>query len=391
MDYYDRNDFDLDADRRHKKEKSGRKVFLAGLAGALFGVLMGAFGLYYWMDRSTYLPTIEQSEIESPPAREILINTDSEIYYAAAVAEKAMDTVVGIVTKETYNNAFFGPQTTEGIGSGVIVDSNGFILTNSHVVSDGRADSIIVKFVDGSEAEGQVLWQNTTLDLAVVKVDKSGLKAAELGDSDELIIGEPVVAIGNPLSFELDRTVTNGIVSGLNRSITLDSYTVMKPLIQTNASINPGNSGGPLLNAEGKVIGINTAKITSAEGLGFSIPINIAKGIVEDIIEEGFVSDVYMGIRGVALNMYERQLNVTLSADHGVVVVEVIKESPAQKSRLQSGDVIQKMDNERIEDMGDIQRYLFKYKPGDSAILTIVRDGETIEIEMEFEKKPDDF
>ncbi len=371
--------------KKKRPKKSG--YFLAGFLGALLGLITGVFGVFYYLDNFLEMPESETSLVATP----INIRLQDEVYYAVAVAQKAMDSVVGIITKETYNNAFFGPQTTEGIGSGVIVSSDGFILTNSHVVSDGRADSIIVRLTDGTEIEGQVLWNNATLDLAIVKVEREGLQAAELGDSDALIIGEPVVAIGNPLSLQLDRTVTNGIISGLNRSINIDRYTVMKPLIQTNASINPGNSGGPLLNARGQVIGINTAKIISAEGLGFSIPINIARSLVEEMIAEGSITDVYMGIRGVTLAVYERQLNVSLSADYGVVVVETVTGSPAAKAGLQTGDVIQSINNTKIVDMGDIQRHLFKFKPNDEAELTIIRNGEEITLTIVFEAKPEDF
>jgi S1-C subfamily serine protease len=367
-----------------KKERKSLKYFFSGLAGALLGILIGAGGLYYYFD-TNFMPLLN-SPTGNP--REININTTDDIYFAVAVAEKAMDSVVGIVTRSPNRNSLFGSQYSEGMGSGVIVSSDGYILTNSHVIADGSAESVIVKFIDGTEAMGEVLWNNVTLDLAVVKVDKNGLQAAELGDSDDLVIGEPVIAIGNPLSLELDRTVTNGIISGLNRSITIENNAVMKPLIQTNASINPGNSGGPLLDAQGMVIGINTAKIISAEGLGFSIPINVAKDIVAEVIRDGTFSDVYVGIRGVAIDVYERQLNVSLSAEYGVVVIETLKDSPAQDSGLNSGDVIQKIDGLQLQDMGDLQRALFKYKPGDKATLGIVRNGQMIEIEIIFEKKP---
>ncbi len=370
-----------------KKDRKSLKYFFSGMVGALLGILIGAGGLYYYFENN-YLPLMD-SPTGNP--REININTSDDIYYAVAVAEKAMDSVVGIVTRSSNGNSFFDSQFTEGMGSGVIVSSDGYILTNSHVIADGTVESIIVKFIDGTESPGEVLWNNVTLDLAVVKVDKKGLQAAELGNSDELVIGEPVIAIGNPLSLELDRTVTNGIVSGLNRSITLENNTVMKPLIQTNASINPGNSGGPLLDAQGMVIGINTAKISSAEGLGFSIPINVAKDIVEEVIRDGTFADVYIGIRGVAIDVYERQLDVSLSAEYGVVVIETLSDSPAQDAGFNSGDVIQKIDGLPLNDMGDLQRALFKYKPGDKATLEIVRNGEILEIEIIFENKPSGF
>ncbi|MDP3386647.1 MAG: trypsin-like peptidase domain-containing protein [Eubacteriales bacterium] len=370
-----------------KKERRSLKYFLSGFAGALLGILIGAGGLYYYFD-ANFMPLLNNP---TGNPREININTTDDIYYAVAVAEKAMDSVVGIVTRSPNRNSLFGSQYSEGMGSGVIVSSDGYILTNSHVIADGVAESVIVKFIDGTEAPGEVLWNNVTLDLAVVKVDKNGLQAAEFGDSDNLVIGEPVIAIGNPLNFELDRTVTNGIISGLNRSITIENNAVMKPLIQTNASINPGNSGGPLLNAQGMVIGINTAKIISAEGLGFSIPINVAKDIVEEVIRDGTFSDVYIGIRGVAIDVYERQLNVSLSVAYGVVVIETLTDSPAQDVGLNSGDVIQKIDGLQLKDMGDLQRALFKYKPGDRATLEIVRNGQMMEIEITFEKKPSGF
>lgn len=368
-----------------KQERKSLKYFFSGLAGALLGILIGAGGLYYYLD-TNFMPLFD-SPTGNP--REINISTTDDIYFAVAVAEKAMDSVVGIVTRSPNRSSLFGSQ--EGMGSGVIVSSDGYILTNSHVIADGSAESVIVKFIDGTEASGEVLWSNITLDLAVVKVDKNGLQAAELGDSDDLVIGEPVIAIGNPLSLELDRTVTNGIISGLNRSITIENNAVMKPLIQTNASINPGNSGGPLLDAQGMVIGINTAKIISAEGLGFSIPINVAKDIVEEVIRDGTFSDVYIGIRGVAIDVYERQLNVSLSAEYGVVVIETLKDSPAQDAGFNSGDVIQKIDGLKLKDMGDLQRALFKYKPGDKANIEIIRNGQVMEIEIIFEKKPSGF
>jgi|LGOV01.1.fsa_nt_gb S1-C subfamily serine protease len=369
-----------------KNRGQGKKYFFTAMAGALAGVIIGGFGVYYFIASN-----IEENDGNLSIIREINVNTNDSLYYASAVAEKSMDTVVGIVTTEKVNDIFWGTKTYEGMGSGVIVDSDGYILTNSHVISDGDADTIRVKFIDGTESEGKLLWNNATIDLAIVKVDRTGLPAAEFGNSDDLSIGEPVVAIGNPLSLELDRTVTAGIISGLNRSIQIDEYTVMEPLIQTDASINPGNSGGPLFNSEGLVIGINTAKMTSAEGLGFSIPINMAKGIIDEVIENGVVTDVYLGIKGVDVSVYEKQLSVDLTPEYGVVVVEIFKDSPAQVGGLMVGDVIQEIDGEKIDDMGDVHRQLFNYKPGDEAVMKVMRNGDALDLIMVFQKKPDDF
>ncbi|KKH59039.1 hypothetical protein DU75_07475, partial [Methanosarcina mazei] len=206
---------------------------------------------------------------------QINITTKEDITTVTAVAKKSMKSVVGITTVETVRD-FIWERQVQGIGSGVIVDSRGYILTNSHVVGDNNADRITVLFEDGDKKVGQVIWHDPSLDLAMVKVNAINLPVADFGDSDTLQIGEIAVAIGNPLGLEFQRTVTSGIISGLNRTIPLDQYYKMEDLIQTDASINPGNSGGPLLNAKGEVIGINTAKISTGEGLGFAIPINIA-------------------------------------------------------------------------------------------------------------------
>ena len=172
------------------------------------------------------------------------------------------------------------PTESTGVGTGIIVDSNGYILTNSHVISDGQAKTVNVLFSDGSTIDGEVYWYDSQLDLAIVKVNKTGLTAAELGDSDKVQIGDISIAIGNPYGLDLAGTVTQGIISGLDRTIETEQGT-MTGLLQTDASINSGNSGGPLLNQNGQVIGVNTAKASQGEGLGFAIPINTAKPIVE--------------------------------------------------------------------------------------------------------------
>src|SRR5690606_30266415 len=206
-------------------------------------------------------------------------------------------------------------------------------------INSGNAKNIKVLFNNGDKKEAKVLWYDSLLDLAVVKVDATGLPVAKLGDSDDLIIGETVIAIGNPLGLEFQSTVTSGIISGLNRTITVGNN-VIEDLIQTDASINPGNSGGPLLNAKGEVIGINTAKITSAEGLGFAIPINTVKPVIEQIVKTGDYKTVYMGILGIEVELYERQLGVDLAVDEGVVIIKVEDSSPADKAGLMNGDVL---------------------------------------------------
>ena len=219
----------------------------------------------------------------SAPKSTITIENSTTDNVYKAVAAKATPSVVGITTLTVNTNNWFNiPLESEGVGSGVIVDSRGYILTNSHVVNDGQANKVSVIFADSSSVDGEVVWNDAKLDVAIVKVQKDNLDVAELGDSDNVEVGDIAVAIGNPLGIEFSKTVTQGIISGLDRVITTENGE-MDDLIQTDASINPGNSGGPLLNAKGQVIGINTAKASDAEGLGFAIPINTIKPIIEQL------------------------------------------------------------------------------------------------------------
>ena len=236
------------------------------------------------------------------------------------------------------------------MGTGVIVDSRGYILTNSHVIDDGGATSITVSLYDGSDVEGTVLWFDPTLDLAVVKIEGDGLSltAAELGDSDELKIGSYAAAIGNPLGLEFERSMSQGIISGLNRTITVSGSSgnavTMEGLLQTDATINSGNSGGPLLNSRGQVVAINSAKASNGEGMGFAIPINITKPIVESIIATGSFNRPYIGISGVALEEQSRytsdQLIQYFGTDKGIYVASVTANGGAAAAGIQAGDVI---------------------------------------------------
>jgi len=376
------------------KKPRRRKPFMAyvaiALVAAIIGGLAGSYVTSYRLD--SFIK--EEAAKSSINAQEVNINLTDDVYFAVAVAEKAQKTVVGITTEtERQINTFWGPQlrVEQSMGSGFIVDSKGYILTNSHVIGDGKYKNITVSLIDGSKEVGQVLWYDTTLDLAVVKINKTGLPAAELGDSDKLLVGEPAVAIGNPMTLDLERTVTQGIISGLNRSIVFDDGTVIEPLIQTDASINSGNSGGPLFNAKGQVIGINTAKMMSAEGLGFAIPINTAKPIVEQIINDGSFTTVYVGITGMAVETYERGYNVDLIADYGVIIIETMKNSPASEAGLKPNDVITAIDGHKIEDMDDLKRRLYNYRDGDKAEFTILRNGEELKINVTLRTRPDEF
>ena len=313
----------------------------------------------------------------------INIVTSDDINTVSAVVKKAMSSVVGITTVET-QASIFGNLNREGLGSGVIVDSDGYILTNSHVIANGNANKITVLFDNGEQAPAEVLWNDATLDLAIIKVDMTNLPVAELGDSDSLDVGEIAIAIGNPLGLEFQRTVTSGIISGLNRSIQVDQSNVIDNLIQTDASINSGNSGGPLLNKNGEVIGINTAKIQTAEGLGFAIPINSAKVIIEEVINKGTFQTVVMGVTIRDIEEYQAILGIDLGIEDGVIVLKVEENSPAAKAGITVGDIIVKMDNGDIESATALKKALYKYKIGDKVTVSMIRNNQEIQLDVEF-------
>ncbi len=309
---------------------------------------------------------------------------------ASAIAEKVMPSVVGISTvTQTQTQTIFGIQTgqTQGVGTGLIVTEDGYILTNSHVVDDGEAETITVDLYDGTEYSGQVLWNDSSLDLAIVKIDASNLTAAELGDSDEVLIGDYAMAIGNPLGLNFERSVTSGIISGLNRSITTTDSSgtasnTMEGLIQTDASINSGNSGGPLINSSGQVIGINTAKASSAEGLGFAIPINTAIPIIEQIRETGSYESSYIGISGADLSTVMANYQTNFNASSGVYVVQIYTDSPAATAGLKEGDIITSIDGTEVEGMSSLKSLLVSHSPGETVEITVERDRQTFTVSL---------
>lgn len=355
---------------------------LVAIIAAIIGGLISPYLAPNLYGKILPMPKIYENQ-PTKKSEQINITPEDSISNVSAVAKKSINSVVGITTVEVIRE-FLWERPVEGVGSGVIVDSNGYILTNSHVVGDGKAQEINVLFENGDKAPGEVLWADPALDLAVVKVNKTGLPAADLGDSDSLEVGELAVAIGNPLGLDFQRTVTSGVISGLNRSIKVDEYNIIEDLIQTDASINPGNSGGPLLNSKGEVIGINTAKITTGEGLGFSIPINEVKPILEQVIKEGDFKTVFLGIQGLEVSKYESALGIELNVDSGIVAVEVLPNSPVAKAGVKSGDVITHIDNKKIENWNQMKKMLLKYKKGDKATLTIYRDGKKLDLEVTF-------
>ncbi len=355
----------------YPRRSSAFKAFFFALIGAVVGSLL----TFYLMPVIVENDTTQSPLGTQPPI--IIEPTNEGISVVSAVAQKATPTVVGVTTVTLQRDSFWGIlRRGEGVGSGFIVHPEGYILTNDHVINSGRAEKITVLLNDGAEKDAEVLWNNSALDMAILKIDAKNLPVADLGDSDDLVVGEIAVAIGNPLGLSFQRSVTSGVISGLYRTIQISQTEVMEDLIQTDASINPGNSGGPLLSAKGEVIGMNTAKISSnvAEGLGFAIPINQAKPIVEQVIKEGKFTMVYLGISGYDVQAIRRQLNIDMSIKDGVYIFEVEKGSPMDKAGINAGDIVTALNDKSIKDKTQLTRELYKYKPGDTITVTYYRN-----------------
>ncbi|WP_416668347.1 HhoA/HhoB/HtrA family serine endopeptidase [Egbenema bharatensis] len=274
----------------------------------------------------------------------------------------------------------------EGTGSGFIVDANGIILTNTHVI-DG-ADRVTVVLKDGRRFEGEVVGQDPITDVAVVKIEATDLPTVPIGDSEQLQPGEWAIAIGNPLG--LDNTVTAGIISATGRSSAEIGVADRRVgFIQTDAAINPGNSGGPLLNERGEVIGMNTAIINGAQGLGFAVPINTARSIADQLISTGRAEHAYLGIRMLTLTPEVReQLNndpsssISVNEDQGILIVEVASGSPAEQAGLEPGDVIIRLGDRTVEDATDVQRVVEASQIGEALPIEIRRNGEDLALSV---------
>ncbi|MCJ8279812.1 MAG: trypsin-like peptidase domain-containing protein [Rivularia sp. ALOHA_DT_140] len=270
-----------------------------------------------------------------------------------------------------------------GNGSGFIINSNGEILTNAHVV-DG-ADRVTVELKDGRKFDGQVLGEDPVTDVAVIKIDAENLPTVPLGDSETLQPGEAVIAIGNPLG--LNYTVTSGIISATGRSSSdIGASDKRVDYIQTDAAINPGNSGGPLLSASGRVIGMNTAIIRGAQGLGFAIPVNTVKRISQELIAKGRVDHPYLGIQMVTLTPDVKEKlnseigNPSISVDKGVLLIRIMRGSPASQGGLKAGDVIVSINKQSVKRNEDVQKLVEKSKIGQPLDIQVQRNGRTVNL-----------
>lgn len=326
----------------------------------------------------------------APNPQQIAVEMPMTQAVAASVAKTASPGVVGISVLRVDSGSIFDRNTPErwNVGSGVIATQDGYIITNHHVAG-GKNKRIVVSLVDGRNVDGVTKWSDPVLDLAIVKVNLEGLPTIPLGDSKSIQVGEPAIAIGNPLGLQFQRTVTSGIISALNRTIRIDNN-YMEDLIQTDASINPGNSGGPLLNYRGEVIGINTIKVTQAEAIGFAVPINVIKPILKQMTDSNSeFEEPYMGIFA-----YDREaipyLDNNFKLDSGIYVVSVDHEGPAYMSGIREGCIITKVDGKEIYTMMDLRCYIYSKKPGDVINITHLAKNKLETVPMRLASKTKD-
>lgn len=370
----------------NRKKSHPILTFLFSVLGSVLAViLLLVFGPKYMP--GIFPQAMNETQSVSPTGQEVLnISPSEEKNTESLVYEKASKSVVGVTTViPGESNPFFQMPSGQGVGSGVIMSEDGYILTNSHVISDGMAQDVKVVFKDKNKEPmpAKVLWFDKDMDLAVLKIDAHGLTPISLGDSSKITVGDKAIAIGNPLGLDLQSTLTSGYISGLDRTIKVQNGQ-MDGLIQTDAAINSGNSGGALLNNRGELIGINTAKAGGAEGLGFAIPINEANAIVKKIQSGSNFEPVVMGIKSVTTDYYKGVTGRDPGVDKGIIVVEVVKNSPAEACGLRQNDIIVSIDDTEISSMGKLRSKLLSYDLGDKAKLKVIRDGKEMEIEITF-------
>ncbi len=389
------------------KDKKGRKTFIMFLLAFLIGFFVVSV---FEVLRSSFAPSAPGPDVQTASA--VSTGEIARVPLSLAdLAEKLKPAVVNISTTKTVRSGgfrspfgqnspfgrnfggddfferFFGdiPQRQfkqRSLGSGFIISDDGYIFTNNHVVE--QADKILVKLSDGKEYEAKVIGKDANTDIALIKIKANGsLPVVETGDSDKLRVGEWVMAIGNP--FGLEQTVTAGIVSAKGRVIGAGPY---DNFIQTDASINPGNSGGPLFNMDGKVIGINTAIVAQGQGIGFAIPINMAKTILPDLKSKG---KVIRGWLGVSVQDISEEIakNMNLKDREGALIADVFKGDPADKAGLKSGDVVIEINGKQVKDTHDLLMMIAAFRVGETIKVKIVRDGQEKTISITIAERTD--
>lgn len=344
-------------------------------------IICAFVGLSYYF-YTTYMkiditPEYEIKRTESTVQVQTVENIEQESQTIADILENVSQSVVGISKIKTHSNSIFssnGSYNELGLGTGIIVSSNGYVLSNCHVTGE-ELSSCYVTLENGYTYEGNVVWCDSDLDLSLTKIDATNLNYATLGNSSNIKSGETVYAIGNPIGYEFRKTITSGIISATNRTIRIEennNVSYMTDLIQTDASINPGNSGGPLISPSGEVIGVNTVKITSAEGIGFAVPINVVKPVVEKFVTENKFDEAFLGIYAYDKEVIPYMAS-TPNFDSGIYVVHIDNNSPAISSGIQSGDIITSIDCVSVNTMIDLKELIYSKLPGDTISVDVSR------------------
>ena len=364
------------------REYRGQKIIKSLETIAIIILIISFVALAYCVYISF---TTEKNYASDYTAEPTSVSNKAEEKDISTLIENVNNAVVGISKIANKGTTIFlqDGASNLGLGTGFIVSKDGYIVTNQHV-SGEKNSTCYVTLENGKNYKASVVWSDTDLDLSIIKINVNNLEYLDLGDSDKIKVAEQVYAIGNPIGFEFQRTVTSGIISGLNRTIKIEEdnkTSYMEDLIQTDATINQGNSGGPLINANGEIIGINTVKITSAEGIGFAVPIDVVKPIINRFSKEGKFEEATLGIFAYDKNMIS-YIDTSIEIENGIYVAEITRYSPASQVNLTIGDIITKIDNTELNKMSDLRRYIYSKKPGDKVTLTIYRKNREYQLDI---------
>ena len=330
------------------------------------------------------LPAVELNGA-GPEADQVSMTPADDYLSTVDVVKLLSPSVVQIVTESLSMGVFNQPSPRSGVGTGEILDEEGHILTNNHVI-DG-AQSITVTLSTGESYPAEVIGGDPLTDIAIIRIEAEGLRPVKLGLSSELQVGQDVIAIGHALGLDGGPTVSKGVVSALGRSLDTDQQSTIVDLIQTDASINPGNSGGPLVNARGEVIGINTAIIQGSQGIGFAINIDDAKVVAEQLMDRGYVQRGFLGITPFNLTpgVAER---FEIAVDEGVIVVRVMPGLAAAEAGLMEEDVIVRLGDEPIRNTGELSKFLIAHLPGETVDLVYLRGDEEVQTQITLGERP---
>ena len=377
---------------KKKKRRSGLKKVLIL---SIFFIFLWIFGFYLFTTYNNIEinnENYETTKLQSTAYAQTVENVEQNSKTVADIIEETNRKVVGISKLKNTGSSILSKSTESelGLGTGIIVTDSGYILSNEHVTGS-KYSKCYITLENGNTYDGTVVWSDSDLDLSITKIDAKNLEYVNLGDSSKIRVGETVYAIGNPIGYEFRRTVTSGIISAKNRTIKIDEadkLSYMTDLIQTDATINPGNSGGPLIYPNGEVIGINTVKISSAEGIGFAIPINIVKPIIESLKQQNNFEEATIGIYA-----YDKEVIPYLDSKYkinfskGIYVAQITKNGPSDNTELKEGDIINTIDGVELNTMNDLREYIYTKKPNDEVTLDITRGKINKQIKIILGKK----